>query len=299
MDHPSDTVAGASLHGTTGDTLWHSGRLGKFVARAEALLRRQLRQWRLATADRRFRKRKHFDLDPHSKRRLERPSWIPIARGYLQTIVDEATTELLVTHPQGPFEAVGEFRTFVDDCFCHLYDDYFRVHMLTWKFEIFEDFECTKPIPITNDDRYTEFRHLVLNGNPPLSERIEDAITNYLEAVGQASKLNSPVHAGAGAEPKPAESICDGSRTVSAQPAPLPDRRAAIDKFLLNCKQETSLKATRTQIWRAAGHSAARQFQFWQASDPKATAQDNQNFRRILAMTPTAFEALLKNKGII
>jgi hypothetical protein len=74
--------------------------------------------------------------------------------------------------------------------------------MLTWKFEIFEDFECTKPIPITNDDRHTEFRHLVLNGNPPLSERIEDAITNYLEAVGQASKINSPVHQAVGTEPK-------------------------------------------------------------------------------------------------
>jgi hypothetical protein len=77
------------------------------------------------------------------------------------------------------------------------------------------------------------------------------------------------------------------------------DRRAAIDAFILKSKQETSLKVTRTSIWRAAGHSTARQFQFWQASDPKATAQDDKNFRRILAMNPADFEALLKKKSII
>jgi hypothetical protein len=77
------------------------------------------------------------------------------------------------------------------------------------------------------------------------------------------------------------------------------DRRAAIDAFILKCKQGTSMRATRTHIWRAAGHSTPRQFQFWQASDPKATAQDDQNFRRILAMSPTDFETLLKKKGII
>lgn len=76
-------------------------------------------------------------------------------------------------------------------------------------------------------------------------------------------------------------------------------RRAAVDAFILKCTQGTRLKATRTHIWRMAGHSGPRQFQFWQASDPKATAQDDQNFRRILAMDPTDFEALLKKKGIV
>jgi hypothetical protein len=59
------------------------------------------------------------------------------------------------------------------------------------------------------------------------------------------------------------------------------------------------LKVNRRHVWLAVGHTAARQFQFWQASDPKATAQDDQNFRRILAMSPADFEALLKKKGII
>jgi hypothetical protein len=76
-------------------------------------------------------------------------------------------------------------------------------------------------------------------------------------------------------------------------------RRAAVDVFIQKCRQETSLNATRTHIWRAVGHRSPRQFQFWQASGPKATAQDDRNFRRILAMKSTEFVALLKTKGII
>jgi hypothetical protein len=75
--------------------------------------------------------------------------------------------------------------------------------------------------------------------------------------------------------------------------------RATVNTFILKCQQELSLKVNRKHIWRAAGHTTARQFQFWQASDPKATAQDDQNFRRILAMNPTDFQALLKKKNII
>lgn len=77
------------------------------------------------------------------------------------------------------------------------------------------------------------------------------------------------------------------------------DRRAAVDAFILKCKQGTSMRVIRTHIWKAVGHSSARQFQYWQASDPKATALDDQNFHRILAMSPTDFEALLKKRGII
>ena len=77
------------------------------------------------------------------------------------------------------------------------------------------------------------------------------------------------------------------------------DPRAAVDAFILKCKLEISLKVNRKHIWLAVGHTTARQFQFWQASDPKATMQDAQNFRRILAMNPTDFETLLKKKRII
>lgn len=79
----------------------------------------------------------------------------------------------------------------------------------------------------------------------------------------------------------------------------LTSRRDQVDTFLLRCVQETQLKAIRTHLWRAVGHNTPRQFQFWQRNDPRATAADDQNFRRILNMNPTDFVRLLKQKGII
>jgi hypothetical protein len=76
-------------------------------------------------------------------------------------------------------------------------------------------------------------------------------------------------------------------------------RKAWVDSFLSRFLHETGVKATRTQIWRAAGHGKARQFQFWQASSPKASKQDDLTFPRILAMKPIEFETLLKKRGII
>lgn len=80
---------------------------------------------------------------------------------------------------------------------------------------------------------------------------------------------------------------------------PAGSRREAVDAFLRKCKQETPVHVTRGHIWRLAGHQTPRQFQFWQASDPKATTQDDQNFRRILGMNSQAFVDLLKMKGLI
>ena len=74
---------------------------------------------------------------------------------------------------------------------------------------------------------------------------------------------------------------------------------ALVDAFLLNCTQQTPLTANRSHIWRAVGHTTARQFQYWQAGSDRATTEDDRNFRRILGMKPAAFVALLKDKGII
>ena len=77
------------------------------------------------------------------------------------------------------------------------------------------------------------------------------------------------------------------------------DRLAEVKDFLLRCNQETPLKVVRTHIWRAAGHTTPRQFQYWQKSDPKATSADETNFRRILRMSPTDFLVLLNKKRIV
>jgi hypothetical protein len=83
------------------------------------------------------------------------------------------------------------------------------------------------------------------------------------------------------------------------------DRRAIVEAFLLNSKQETPLKVTKTHIWRAVGHKSPRQFQYWQAGQDRlpgksggATQEDNKNFSRILAMEVGDLVALLKKKGI-
>jgi hypothetical protein len=77
------------------------------------------------------------------------------------------------------------------------------------------------------------------------------------------------------------------------------DRRAQVDAFLARCNQAGPKKINRKHVWQAAGHKGARQFQFWQASDEKATMQDDQSFSRLLAMKPAEFIALLKKKGLI
>jgi hypothetical protein len=97
----------------------------------------------------------------------------------------------------------------------------------------------------------------------------------------------------------------ESKRAVNGTNGTGEDRRAVVDGFLLQCKQETPLKATRTHIWRAVGHTRPRQFQYWQAGQGRlpgtsrgATEEDDRNFRRILAMEPEDFVALLKKKGI-
>jgi hypothetical protein len=89
------------------------------------------------------------------------------------------------------------------------------------------------------------------------------------------------------------------SKPVVASVSPANGRRSEVDSFLMKCGQATSCRITRKHIWQAAGHSSARQFQFWQAVDPKATMQDDQNFQRILSMKPDGFLDLLRKKDIL
>jgi len=76
-------------------------------------------------------------------------------------------------------------------------------------------------------------------------------------------------------------------------------RRATIDQFLEACSSIGPYKINRTHMWKAAGHTQARQFQHWQAADGHATDADEVNFRRILSMQPAEFVTLLKRKGVI
>lgn len=86
------------------------------------------------------------------------------------------------------------------------------------------------------------------------------------------------------------------------------DRRARVESFLQKCSVELTIRVRKTHIWRAAGHTTARQFQYWQAGDDRransasthgATEEDDRNFRRILEMRPQDFLTLLEQKGLM
>jgi hypothetical protein len=85
------------------------------------------------------------------------------------------------------------------------------------------------------------------------------------------------------------------------------NRTMLVDKFLEKCNAAgEGPKVKKTHIWKAVGHTTARQFQYWQAGDDRhsggtrgATEEDDRNFRRILAMSPADFRALFQKKGLI
>ena len=52
-------------------------------------------------------------------------------------------------------------------------------------------------------------------------------------------------------------------------------------------------------IWRAANHTRARQFEHWQARDEKATAADEKAFTRLISKEPKKFVTLLTRRKII
>ena len=92
-------------------------------------------------------------------------------------------------------------------------------------------------------------------------------------------------------------------RVVESQSEPGSDRapeegttdlRTLVDDFLQNFRMATDGKITRKQIWQAAGHKTGRQFEFWQSGSPKATREDDRNFRRLLNLQPQEFADLLQ-----
>jgi hypothetical protein len=87
----------------------------------------------------------------------------------------------------------------------------------------------------------------------------------------------------------------------SADPAPREkgERREQVNKFLEECNANSRVRVFRHHIWRLAGHSTARQFEYWQSSGAKATPEDDRNFNRILQMTPADFIVALKRKKLL
>jgi hypothetical protein len=83
-------------------------------------------------------------------------------------------------------------------------------------------------------------------------------------------------------------------------------RRSKADVFLAECNRHSRVKFTRTHIWKAAGHTSPRQFQYWQNGKDRipgakhgATHADALNFRRILSLSCSEFENILRIKQIL
>lgn len=107
--------------------------------------------------------------------------------------------------------------------------------------------------------------------------------------------------ANAGITPFALESGSRGISTLEEREA-VSGRRAVVDSFLFSCNQDANLrvKLIRKHIWSAVRHTNPRQFQYWQSSNERGmTAQNDQDFRRILSMPPTEFVALLKRMKLI
>ena len=145
---------------------------------------------------------------------------------------------------------------------------------------------------VTDPSEYGEFRDKVFFAKAFIGERI----ASFLKADDYAMAWDL---IGAECERMMATAACRARGETPLPNSDKMDRRAAVDSFLSSCEQETQLKVRKKYIWLAAGHKTARQFQYWQAGNNRATRQDDQNFRRILAMNPSDFLSLLKNKRII
>ena len=148
----------------------------------------------------------------------------------------------------------------------------------------------------------------------PSSTRVSSVLIGRIEPLRKdvttaalrlrVERLTDPTQADV-AVPTETEASTSECRQPMSPTGKAVDRRGLIDTFLARCRQETQLKVNRTHIWRAVGHSSPRQFEYWQAGQDRtpgsnrgATAQDDQNFSRILAMNPADFETLLKKQGI-
>jgi hypothetical protein len=92
----------------------------------------------------------------------------------------------------------------------------------------------------------------------------------------------------------------DSNPTADNKPDCKARRIAEVAAFLAECNKHSTTRIYKKHIWRSAGHTRARQFEYWQdCNDAKATAEDQRNFPRILNYSPEEFVALLKLQKLI
>ncbi|HEX4772185.1 MAG TPA: hypothetical protein VH351_15220 [Bryobacteraceae bacterium] len=127
------------------------------------------------------------------------------------------------------------------------------------------------------------------------SEKQEGVAEMTSDSVGREISGNASPHLEDAAVPAPERPVPAAAHPVS--------RLAQVDAFLVACNHCPELplgsKVFKRHIWRAAGHTHPRQFQYWQSGREEATEEDDRNFRRIISMPPGEFLAHLQKKGIL
>lgn len=77
------------------------------------------------------------------------------------------------------------------------------------------------------------------------------------------------------------------------------ERTTLVAEFLVASNVISSTHLFKRHIWRAAGHTQARQFEYWQSRSSRTNTSDEQTFARIMSMTPREFVKLLIDRNII
>jgi hypothetical protein len=114
----------------------------------------------------------------------------------------------------------------------------------------------------------------------------------WREGVGHSSSTNSqgpPVSPGQDAELSESEHYT----RVNTQNA------ARIANFIRAIHSAHGIRITKTMIWQVAGYSSRTDFEQYQREDPATTGHAKTAFNRILRMTPEAFIAEARRRGVI
>jgi hypothetical protein len=124
-----------------------------------------------------------------------------------------------------------------------------------------------------------------------------------LEALGrallsQANQLGDLIPESA-ASSQSSESSRPQHHGVARKAASGTATRNRVDAFLDACNEISTKRIRRKHIWLAAGYKEAREFEYFQKEDRKATDTARRNFERILHYEPRKFIGILNEKGLL
>jgi hypothetical protein len=212
------------------------------------------------------------------------PRFYRAARRYITTVYPAFVEEYLLPDAPDPVEAIDLVLQYSKGLAVYLWDEPhgFGIRSNLWNILIYPKIIKQwkfKPEKLSFQDFWGYIWIESAENERPLAERYHDAVDLFWE---QRLALSKP------------ESV----RLETVIPAGA-DVRSEVDAFVVRCNGITDLRILKRHVWLAVGHKSARQFEYWQAGDAKASKEDNRNFRRVLAMKPEAFIALLLEKKII